>query len=175
MRKFTTRRSNAKCNQSMNKIVILIIGLLVSLPLYAANCLECTFDLAKLQSRYHGTEDAKVNGRIPPEPLGGKSVFLLEREFNRILYRTERVDRNPGFRSSVHYHLFPVTTCVIQGTTTLELEGYQNHEYTQGQCFLMPAYVKGCNVNRGKTPVVLYDYVASAPKTPWMVPIETKK
>ena len=158
----------------MNRMILLILCQLFPLSLYASNCLECTLDSAQLQNQYHGSTKVEVNGSVPPEQIGSTSVFLLERVENGVLYRTERVDRNPGFRSAIHYHLFPVTTCVLQGTTTLELEGYKNREYSQGECFLMPAYVKGCNVNRGKTPVVLIDFLASPPKTPWMIPIEKK-
>lgn len=158
----------------MNKIIAIIVCLLLSFRLYASNCLECAFTAtaAQLKNQYRDSKDAALNGKIPPEKIGGSVVMLLERQLNGVLYRTERVYRNPGFRSVVHYHLFAVTTCMLQGTTTFELQGHKNHEYRQGQCFTMPPFVKGSNVNRGKIPVVLIDYLASAPNTPFSVPLE---
>ncbi len=158
----------------MNRISTLIMCLLFPICLYASHCLECTYNSAQLENQYRGSKDAIVNGRIPPEKIGGSSVMLLETKSDGVLYRTERVDRNPGLRSVVHYHLFPVVTCVLQGTTTLELQGYKNQNFSQGQCFLMPSYVKGCNVNKGKTPIVLIDYLTSPPNTPFMVPLEKR-
>ena len=83
-----------------------------------------------------------------------------------------KVTREPGLRVYVHYHHFPVTTCILKGQTTLYLEGYQPTVTKAGHCFTMPANTKGVNYNSGKDTAVYMDFMVLPMGVAKIVPLE---
>ena len=106
---------------------------------------------------YTGTTDAYVNGEIPPEKVGGSFKTLLSQTIVGVTHFAGEVTRKPGERSMVHYMTYTVTSCVQKGQATLVMDGSDPVTYKAGQCYTMPAGIKGYVANRGKTTLKLLD------------------
>lgn len=106
---------------------------------------------------YSGSMDNYVNGIEPTEQIGGTFKTLLSETTNGITRYAGEVTRAPGQRSVVHYMTYTVTSCVIKGQATLVLEGTDPQTFKAGECYTMPAGVKGYIANRGKTTLKLLD------------------
>ncbi len=111
------------------------------------------------QEAYNGSDDLKVNGETPYGKVGGKFKTLLKQtDKNGITRTVTEITREPGYRSSVHYMNYAVTTCVTKGEATMELDGKDPQYFTAGQCFIMPVGIKGYVANDGKGILKLLDY-----------------
>ena len=119
------------------------------------------------------TPDNKINGSVPPGKIGVSSrQMLLNQNIDGMIHMVMKVARKPGYRTPVHYHDFTPVTCVMTGETTLYLEGAKPRVITAGHCFSMPANIKGCNYNSGKTTMTLMDFMVLPKGTPTWVPFE---
>lgn len=99
----------------------------------------------------------------------------MNQEVNGKLYFVGKVIRKAGYRTQVHYHKHTVTSCVLKGETTIMLEGYPNRTFKAGQCYVMPANIKGANVNTGKTTLQLLDIISVPSGDPFMNTLENEK
>ena len=106
---------------------------------------------------YAGTTDIHVNGEIPPEKVGGTFKTLLSQTTDGVTHFAGEVTRKPGERSMVHYMTYTVTSCVQKGQATLIMDGSEPVTYKAGQCYTMPAGIKGYVANHGKTTLKLLD------------------
>ena len=118
------------------------------------------------------SKDNKINGEVPPGKIGGVNEILLSQTVDGMHRYVSKVTRKPGLRVYVHYHHFPVTTCIIQGQTTLYLEGHQPIVTKAGHCFTMPANTKGVNYNSGKDIAVYMDFMVLPEDVAKIVPLE---
>lgn len=111
------------------------------------------------QGNYSGSDDLKVNGETPYGKVGGKSKTLLKQtDSNGITRVALEITRDPGYRSPVHYMNYAVTSCVVKGEATMELDGKEPQYFSAGQCFIMPVGIKGFIANDGKSVLKLIDY-----------------
>ena len=118
------------------------------------------------------SRDNKINGEVPPGKIGGVNEIILSQMVDGMHRYVSKVTRGPGLRIYVHYHHFPVTTCVLKGQTTLYLEGYQPQITKAGHCFTMPANTKGVNYNSGKEAAVFMDFMLLPVGVDTIVPLE---
>ena len=78
----------------------------------------------------------------------------------------------PGDKTLLHTHRFPVTVYVLEGTFTLEMEGREAVTVKVGQAITMPAHVKMTGYNRSSTePLRLVLFNVSDPDTPYLDPV----
>ena len=78
----------------------------------------------------------------------------------------------PGDKTMLHTHRFPVTVYVLEGTFTLEMEGRDPVTVTAGQAMIMPPHVKMTGYNRSDTnPLRLVIFNVSDPDTPYLDPV----
>ncbi|MCX7116339.1 MAG: hypothetical protein NTW94_00195 [Legionellales bacterium] len=117
--------------------------------------------------------DNKINGEVPPGKIGGVNEIILSQMVDGMHRYVSRVTRGPGLRVYVHYHHFPVTTCILKGQTTLYLEGYQPKITKAGHCFTMPANIKGVNYNSGKETAIFMDFMVLPVGVDTIVPLES--
>lgn len=124
---------------------------------------------------YSVSDDLKVNGETPDGKVGGKYKEIIkqtdEHGITRIVYL---VSRKPGYRSLVHYLNYPLTSCVIKGEATLELDGKDPQYFAVGQCFIMPSGIKGFVANDGKEELKVLEYNTLPEGIPPMVALEEK-
>ena len=116
--------------------------------------------------------DNKINGEVPPGKIGGVNEIILSQTVDGMHRYVSRVTRGPGLRVYVHYHHFPVTTCILKGEPTLYLEGYEPKVTRTGHCFTMPANIKGVNYNSGKETTVFMDFMVLPVGVDTIVPLE---
>ena len=108
---------------------------------------------------YHGTTDLYVNGQLPAERTGGTfNTVFLNTDRNKTTRLVVEVTRKPGYRSPVHYMTYTVTTCVLKGQATMVLDGQEPITTKAGQCFVMPAGIKGYVANDCKSVLKMLDY-----------------
>ena len=103
---------------------------------YSANSAEHEIISPK---QFSGTRDNKINGEIPPGNIGGINKIILNVTVDGMNHYVSKMTREAGLRTAVHYHHFPVTTCVLEGQTTFYLDGYSPKTTKAGNCFVMPA------------------------------------
>ncbi|AUR52863.1 cupin domain-containing protein [Aquella oligotrophica] len=175
------------------KVTRLLAGLMVSGLLFACSSTHAPGDtdgnddsvtltavpapkLKMDQQAYNGSDDLKVNGETPYGKVGGKFKTLLKQTDKNDITRTvTEITREPGYRSSVHYMNYAVTTCVTKGEATMELDGKEPQYFTAGQCFIMPVGVKGYVANDGKGVLKMLDYNTFPAGEDTMVMLESSK
>jgi quercetin dioxygenase-like cupin family protein len=78
----------------------------------------------------------------------------------------------PGDKTILHTHQFPVTYYVLEGTFRKELEGYAPVIVKAGQAFVEPPNAKATLFNHSSTePLRLVIFYASNPDTPFLDPV----
>lgn len=78
----------------------------------------------------------------------------------------------PGDKTMLHTHRFPVTVYVLRGAFTLEMEGREPVTVKAGQATTMPPNVKMTGYNRsGTDPLRLVLFNVSDPHTPYLDPV----
>ena len=120
------------------------------------------------------SRDNIINGVVPPGKIGGVNEKLLSQTVDGMRRFVSKVTRGPGLRVFVHYHHFPVTTCVLQGQSTLYLDGYEPKVTQSGHCFTMPANTKGVNYNSGKDTAIYMDFMILPVGAETIVPLEAE-
>lgn len=87
-----------------------------------------------------------------------------ERQEIRVLTATIQ----PGAKTPFHTHRFPLTTYILEGTFTLEMEGRPPMVLKAGQSAVEPPSVKMTGYNRSATePVRVVIFYVSDPDTPF--------
>jgi quercetin dioxygenase-like cupin family protein len=74
----------------------------------------------------------------------------------------------PGEKTPFHTHQYPVTTYVLEGTFTLEMEGRPPLVKNAGEAFVEPPNVKMTGSNRGTGPMTAIIFYASGPGEPFL-------
>jgi quercetin dioxygenase-like cupin family protein len=69
----------------------------------------------------------------------------------------------PGEKTPFHTHQYPVTTYVLEGSFTLEMEGRPPLVKKAGEAFIEPANVKMTGYNRGTEPMKAIIFYVSGP------------
>ena len=78
----------------------------------------------------------------------------------------------PGDKTMLHTHRFPVTVYVLEGAFTLEMEGREPVTVKAGQATTMPPHVKMTGYNHSSTdPLRLVLFNVSDPDTPYLEPV----
>jgi quercetin dioxygenase-like cupin family protein len=78
----------------------------------------------------------------------------------------------PGDKTMLHTHRFPVTVYVLEGVFTLEMEGREPVTVKAGQATTMPRHVKMTGYNHSSTdPLRLVLFNVSDPDTPYLEPV----
>jgi quercetin dioxygenase-like cupin family protein len=85
--------------------------------------------------------EALINGKPVPGRVGGTSEMMYTNVYKGRQYTSFRITREPGFRTPIHKHDYPVSICVHQGEVTMLAEGMEPLVKKAGSCFLMPAKV----------------------------------
>lgn len=101
-----------------------------------------------------------INGMVPPGRIQAAQVTRLLRvtlASGEVLYQYRTV-RPPGTRAPIHRHPYGGSTCVIQGETTMRIEGIPGAiTHRAGTCFYMPPGPEMANFNSGTIPFVTLD------------------
>lgn len=101
-----------------------------------------------------------INGKVPPGRVQAAQVTRLLRvtlESGEVLYQYRTV-RPPGTRAPIHRHPYGGSTCVIQGETTMRIQGKPGAiTHRAGTCFYMPPGPVMANFNSGTIPFVTLD------------------
>ena len=163
--------------KSTRDLFIMGVALLINQCLFANSNNKSIPDPSELTTivspkNFTQSRDNKINGEVPPGKIGGVNEILLSQTVDGMHRYVSKVTREPGLRVYVHYHHFPVTTCIIQGQTTLYLEGHQPMVTKAGHCFTMPANTKGVNYNSGKEIAVYIDFMVLPEGVEKIVPLE---
>jgi quercetin dioxygenase-like cupin family protein len=74
----------------------------------------------------------------------------------------------PGEKTPFHTHQYPVTTYVLEGTFTLEMEGRPPLVKKAGEAFIEPPNVKMTGYNRGTEPMKAIIFYVSGPGEPFL-------
>jgi hypothetical protein len=94
----------------------------------------------------------KINGEVPPGVITHADVKLLLRAplvGDQVLYQYLWV-RPSGTRAPIHTHPVGGSTCIIEGETTLRIEGIPgSRTYGAGECVFMPKDVLMVNFMSG--------------------------
>jgi quercetin dioxygenase-like cupin family protein len=78
----------------------------------------------------------------------------------------------PGEKTMLHTHPFPVTVYVLEGAFTLEVQGREPVTVKAGQAMVMPTHTKMTGYNRSSTePLRLVIFSVSDPDAPFLEPI----
>ena len=112
------------------------------------------------------------------QPIGKQATVVLnavvegmprgEKQEVRVLSGT----LEPGERTVLHTHPFPVTVYVVNGEFTLEVEGQKTATIGAGQAFSEPANVKITGYNRGATRTSVVVFYVSDPNAPFLNRVE---
>lgn len=101
-----------------------------------------------------------INGKVPPGRVQAAQVTRLLRvtlESGEVLYQYRTV-RPAGTRAPIHRHPYGGSTCVIQGETTMRIEGKPGAiTHRAGTCFYMPPGPVMANFNSGTMPFITLD------------------
>lgn len=101
-----------------------------------------------------------INGARPPgRPTSAQNIELLTRSplgdgQDLLVFRTTRL---PGTRAPIHFHDHGGVTCVMEGETTIRIEGRPPTRHQKGECFTMPANVHMANFNSGSGLLITHD------------------
>ena len=104
--------------------------------------------------------DLLLRGVIAGMPRGDKQEV---RVFSATL--------NPGDRTPLHTHRFPVTVYIIEGAFTLEMEGRAPVIVKAGEAMVEPPNVPMTGYNRESVPLKLVIFYVSDPDTPFLDPV----
>lgn len=100
-----------------------------------------------------------VNGEEPKGKVASTSKTIFDQTDSQGITRAVTiVTRKAGTRSPVHVMDYAVTSCVNKGQATMYLEGEAPETTKAGNCYVMPANVKGYIYNSGKSELQLTDY-----------------
>ncbi len=78
----------------------------------------------------------------------------------------------PGERTVLHSHRYPVTVYVLEGEFTLEADGRAPQTVKAGHAMIMPTHVKMTGYNRSSSePLRVVAFYVSDPDTPFLDPI----
>ena len=78
----------------------------------------------------------------------------------------------PGDKTVLHTHRFPVTLYILEGAFTLELEGRSPVTIKAGEAMVEPPNVKMAGYNRSTTePMRVVTFYVSDPDSPFLDPI----
>jgi quercetin dioxygenase-like cupin family protein len=103
---------------------------------------------------------SQINGANPPgQPTSAHKIELLTRSpigngQDMLVFRTTRL---PGTRAPIHFHDHGGVTCVIEGETTIRVEGRSPERHVKGECFSMPPGAHMANFNSGSELMVTHD------------------
>ena len=103
---------------------------------------------------------SRINGASPPgQPTSAHKIELLTRSpigngQDMLVFRTTRL---PGTRAPIHFHDHGGVTCVIEGETTIRIEGQSPVRHEKGECFSMPPNAHMANFNSGSGLMVTHD------------------
>ena len=118
-------------------------------------------------------EHSRINGSVPPGLVtAAEKTQLLAKSRDAdgrvlLVYKTIRV---PGTRAPIHYHDHGGVTCVLEGQSTMRIEGRAAVNYKAGDCFEMPPRVPMANLSSGKGSFVTLDIFAVPDGAPvWRV------
>ena len=104
----------------------------------------------------------------PPPPLLSEIVQGMpkgEKQQVRVIVATLK----PGETTPFHFHRFPVTVYVLEGTFTLEMEGRAPVTARAGQAIVEPPHVKMTGYNRSSAePMRVVIFYVSDPDTPFL-------
>ena len=101
-----------------------------------------------------------INGEIPPgQATSAQNIELLTRSplgngQDLLVFRTTRL---PGTRAPIPFHDHGGVTCVIEGETTIRIQGHPPATYKKGECFTMPHGAHMANFNSGSGLMVTHD------------------
>lgn len=104
---------------------------------------------------------SRVNGEIPPgRATRAANIELLVRlpvddGREMLVYRTTRY---PGTRAPIHSHQHGGITCLLQGESTMRVEGKPPMPHQEGDCYPMPPGVPMVNLSSGKGQFVTLDF-----------------
>lgn len=114
---------------------------------------------------------AQEQGVVKPQLLLREIVEGMpksERQEVRVL----AVNFQPGERTLLHTHRFPVTLYVLEGAFTMEMERREPVTVKAGQSMMMPPQVRMTGYNRSSSdPLRLVAFYVSDPDTPFLDPI----
>lgn len=103
---------------------------------------------------------SQINGAKPPgEAASALKIELLTRSpigngQDLLVFRTTRL---PGTRAPIHFHDHGGVTCVLEGETTIRIDGQPPSKHAKGECFSMPPGVHMVNFNSGPGLMVTHD------------------
>lgn len=101
-----------------------------------------------------------INAAKPPgQPVSALKIELLTRSpigngQDLLVFRTTRL---PGTRAPIHFHDHGGVTCVLEGETTIRIEGQPPARHAKGDCFSMPPEAHMANFNSGPGLLVTHD------------------
>jgi len=117
------------------------------------------------------TAMAQEQGVIKPQLLLSEIVQGMPRGEKQEV-RVLTANFEPGDKTMLHTHRFPVTVYVLEGTFTLEMEGRDPVTVKAGQATTMRPFVKMTGYNRSKTdPLRLVLFNVSDPNAPYLDPV----
>lgn len=102
----------------------------------------------------------RINGEIPPgQATSAQNIELLTRSplgngQDLLVFRTTRL---PGTRAPIHFHDHGGVTCVIEGETTIRIQGHTPATHKKGECFTMPHGAHMANFNSASGLMVTHD------------------
>jgi len=160
---FDRNAANALCPTKLKKNAnggLKLLGLLMPrsrslchrLLIAAAICLP-------VPGRADPLEEILVKSGVPSTPKPSlSSTLLLDRvpdgEMEVSVFLTRRAANT---RTPIHKHDSGGVTCVIQGESTLFLEGFEPLKVVAPNCYYMPSGVRMVGYNSGNTDSILYD------------------
>ncbi|MEP9388151.1 cupin domain-containing protein [Mesorhizobium sp. KR9-304] len=118
------------------------------------------------------TRSAEETGIAKLTPLHREVVASMPRASEqeiRVLFATLL----PGDVTPYHWHRFPVTVFVVEGTFTLALEGREPIAIAAGQVLVEPAHVKMRGYNRGDVPARMALFYVCEPGAPFADAVST--
>jgi hypothetical protein len=104
-------------------------------------------------------EEILIRSGVPSTPKSSlSSTLLLDRvpdgEMELSVFLTRRAANT---RTPIHKHDSGGVTCVIQGESTLFVEGFEPLKVVAPNCYYMPSGVRMVGYNSGNTDSILYD------------------
>src|SRR5215813_3814340 len=113
---------------------------------------------------------AQEKGTVQPQQILREIVQGMpkgEKQEVRVLTATFQ----PGERTPLHSHRYPVTVYFLEGEFTLEAEGRAAQSVKAGHAMMMPTHVKMTGYNRSSEPLRVVVFYVSDPDTPFLDPI----
>ncbi len=101
-----------------------------------------------------------INGAKPPgNTTTALKIELLSRSplgdgQDILVFRTTRL---PGTRAPIHFHDHGGVTCIIEGESTIRIEGRPPKRHVKGECLSMPPDTHMTNFNSGSGLMITHD------------------